>query len=176
MKKILDISTPSLLLITILVISRIIPHIPNIAPIAAMSLFAGAKLPFRYAVIIPLGAMAVSDYFLGYHSTMLFVYGSFLVIAYIGRLMRSNKSPWKIIGASLISSLLFFIVTNLGVFLAGDIYPRTVAGLVECYLAALPFFRNTIIGDVVYTGVFFGGYELLQRIDLKTMLSLRKIG
>jgi len=176
MKKILYKITPSLLLILFLFVTRIIPHVPNVAPIAAMSLFVGSKMHWRYAVIIPLIAMFMSDYFLGFHSTMIFVYGSFLLIALIGILLRKYKNPAVILGASLASSLLFFIITNFGVFIAGDLYPRTYQGFLECYLAALPFFRNTLIGDLAYTTVLFGGFELIKRFDLNCLLRLKKTG
>lgn len=162
MKKFAQEITPPLLLIIFLILTRIIPHIPNIAPVGAMSLFVGRNLKWQFAVIIPLITMYISDYFLGFHTTMIFVYGSFLAIAALGIYIKRFTNPFFILGAPVASSLLFFIVTNFGVFIAGDIYTRSWSGLVTCYLAALPFFRNTLIGDLIYTVVLFGGYELIK--------------
>lgn len=169
-KKFAATATPLLFLIILLIISRVIPHIPNVAPIGAMSLFVGANLNWRYAVIIPLIAMYVSDYFIGFHTTMIFVYGSFLVISILGISLKYKKTPIIIFGASLVSSILFFVITNFGVWIAGDIYPPTLDGLISCFVAALPFFRNTLLGDLAYNGIFFGGYAIIQRINLKNLL------
>lgn len=146
------------------VILRLIPHPANMAPIAAMALFGGVYLNRRYALIVPLLAMLLSDFFLGFHNTMFFVYGSFLITGMIGLWLRKHNNVVNIIGASLISSLIFFIITNFGVWLIGTMYPKTVTGLLDCYVMAIPFFRNTILGDLLYVGLFFGGYELVKNI------------
>lgn len=149
-------------IIVIAVLLRLVPHIPNMTPIAAMALFGGAYLNKKYALLVPLAAMVVSDLFLGFSQITFFVYISFLLIGGLGLLLRHHKTmPW-IIGASLASSILFFILTNFGVWVLYNFYPKTIAGLMECYIAGIPFFRNTIIGDLFYTGVFFGGYELVR--------------
>lgn len=145
------------------VILRLIPHPPNIAPIAAMALFGGAYLDKRYALLIPLAALFISDFFIGFHNTMLFVYGSFLVAGLMGIWLQKHKTIPNTIGATLISSLLFFLITNFGVWLVGGLYPKTFQGLVDAYFYAIPFFRNTIIGDLFYVGLFFGSYELVLR-------------
>lgn len=152
-----------LLIILFAVILRLIPHPPNFVPIAAMALFGGAYLDKRYALIIPIIAMLISDYFLGFHNTMLFVYVSFLLSGFIGLWLRKHKKINNIIAATFCSSLLFFIITNFGVWFVGNLYPKTFAGFIECYIAAIPFFRNTILGDLFYTGFFFGSYELILR-------------
>lgn len=153
-----------LLIIGIAVILRLIPHPANFAPIGAMALFGGAYLNKKYALIVPLLAMFVSDLFLGLHDTMVFVYGSFLLAGFIGLWLKKHQKAQNIILASLVSSILFFVITNFGVWTVGNMYPKTLTGLLECYIAAIPFFRNTILGDLVYTGVFFGGYEIVLRI------------
>ena len=142
-------------------ILRLLPHPPNFAPIAAMALFGGVYLNKRYALIVPMLAMAVSDVFLGFHSTIFFVYGSFLLIGLIGIWLKKHKNFQTVLGGAIASSVLFFFVTNLGVWLVGNIYPRTFIGLTECFTYALPFFRNTVFGDLFYVGIFFGGYELV---------------
>lgn len=155
------------LIIGIAVVLRLIPHPANFAPIGAMALFGGTYLNKKYALAVPLFAMFVSDLFLGFHNTMGFVYGSFLLTGIIGMWLRNHKNVRNVIGVSLVSSILFFLITNFGVWLVGNIYPKTIVGLIECYVAAIPFFRNTILGDFVYTGVFFVGYEMVLRFMIK---------
>jgi uncharacterized protein DUF6580 len=164
-----------LLIIVIAVIMRLIPHIPNVAPIAAMALFGGAYLNKKYALILPLVALFISDIFLGFYSSMPYVYGSFLIIGCIGIWLRSHKSIINVIVASLSSSLIFFLITNFGFFLSNDLYPKTFAGQMEAYTMALPFFRNTLLGDLEYVGLFFGGYELALRLFLKHKIVFGKL-
>lgn len=155
-----------LLIIIFSVILRLIPHPANFAPIAGMALFGGVYLNKRYALIVPLLAMVISDFFLGFHNTILFVYGSFLLIGLIGLWIKKHKSVQSIIFASLASSILFFVITNFGVWLVGSLYPKTVQGLILCYAYALPFFRNTLVGDLFYTGLFFGSYEIVVKMTI----------
>lgn len=172
--KLANIITP-VAIIVFAVVLRLIPHPPNVAPIAAMALFGGCYLNKRYALVVPLIAMFISDIFLGFHTTMPFVYGSFLLTGLLGMWLSSRKSIALIVGTSLFSSLLFFLITNFGVWFVGGLYSRTLDGLVQAYVYAIPFFRNTIIGDLIYTGVFFGGYELLYRVvNLKLQISNTK--
>ncbi len=155
-----------LVIITIAAVLRLLPHPPNIAPIAAMALFGGAYLDKKYAIIIPLLALFFSDLFLGFYGMekMVFVYGSFLLIGCIGIWLKKHKKTTNIIIATLLSSLLFYLITNFGVWLIGTMYPKTFSGLIDCFVAAIPFFRNTLIGDFLYTGLFFMGYEAALRL------------
>lgn len=153
-----------LLIIIFAIVLRLMPHPANFAPIAAMALFGGVYLNKKYALIVPLAAMFLSDIFLGFHNTMLFVYGSFLLTGVVGLWLRKHKTLPVVAGATLLSSLLFFLITNFGVWLVGGLYPKTFAGLVNAYFYAIPFFRNTVIGDLFYVGLFFGSYELLIKL------------
>jgi hypothetical protein len=144
--------------------SRLLPHPPNFVPIAAIALSSAVYFDKRFVLVIPLAAMLLSDLFLGFHSGMVWVYGSFGLIALIGLWLKSNKKPLPIVGAALASSVVFFVVTNFGVWLMGTMYPKTAEGLIACYVAAIPFFQNTVMGDLVYTGVLFGLFEGLQRM------------
>ncbi len=146
-------------------ILRLVPHPANVAPIAAMALFGGAYLNKKYALIVPLITLFLSDIFIGFHSTMPFVYGSFILIGLIGLWLQKRKSSQLVLGTTLVSSFVFFVITNLGVWLVGDIYPQTLQGLIKCFYLALPFFRNTIIGDFLFVGVLFGSFELVLRIS-----------
>ena len=153
------------LLILIAAISRLLPHPPNVAPIAAMALAGGVYLDRRWGMVIPLLAMLVSDAIIGFHGLMPYVYGSFAVMALIGGWLKQHRTPAFVAGGSLFSSVIFFAVTNFGVWLSdsGAFYPKTVAGLIECYVAAIPFFRNTILGDLAYVALLFGAFETARR-------------
>ncbi len=153
--------------ITLMVVAaafvRLIPHPPNFAPIAAIALFGGAyysKKSFAYA--IPLAAMFITDLVLGFHNTMWAVYLSFILIVALGMIMLKKKNVKNIVLASIVSSVLFFILTNSALWLTGTMYPMTSAGLGACFTAAIPFFQNTLIGDLVFTGAMFGVYELAK--------------
>lgn len=153
------------------IIARLLPHPPNIAPIAAMALFGGVYLDRRLALLVPLLAMFISDLFLGFHTVIPYVYGSFMATSILGMIVRKfgrfkeysrNRRYSLVIGASLAGSLIFYLVTNFGVWLETSLYPKTWAGLVESYIMALPFLRNSLIGNLFYTTVFFGGYEMVK--------------
>lgn len=143
------------------VVLRLLPHLPNVAPIAAMALFGGVYLNKKYALIVLLVSLFISDLFLGFYASMPYVYGSFVLTGLIGIWLRTHKSVPNVILASFSSSVLFFLITNFGFFLTNDIYPRTFAGQIEAYVMALPFFRNTLLGDLGYVSLFFGSYELV---------------
>ena len=108
--------------------------------------------------------MCLSDLLLGFgvHRVMPFVYGSFALNVVLGRLIRDRRSPLVVGGAALAGSVLFFVITNFGVWLSSDLYPQTAEGLVVCYVAAIPFFRNTLAGDLLYACVLFGGFALAE--------------
>ncbi len=163
--KILNLLNP-FLIITIAALLRLLPHPPNVAPIAAMALFGGVYLNKKYALILPLLALFISDLFLGFYGApmMSFVYGSFLLTGCIGIFLKNHKKPAAIISAALFSSLLFYLITNFGVWLTTPLYPKTLSGLLNCYTMAIPFFRNTLLGDLFYTGIFFASYEIAVRL------------
>ncbi|MGA7720589.1 MAG: DUF6580 family putative transport protein [Ignavibacteriaceae bacterium] len=139
---------------------RLVPHYPNFTPIAAIALFGGAYFTNKkLAVIVPFAAMLLSDLVLGYHSTFLAVYISFALIVGIGFILRKKRTVSRILVASVSSSVLFFVITNFAFWLTGALYPMNIAGLATCFTAAIPFFQNTLIGDLVYTGLFFGAFE-----------------
>lgn len=162
-------------IVFVAIVLRLIPHPPNFAPIGALALFSGAHMSKRAAIIISLSAMFVSDIFLGFHATMPFVYGSFIAIVLMGGLLKKRQKTLGLIGAGLITSTLFFIVTNFGVWIVGDMYPKTMSGLGNAYVLAIPFFRNTLISDFLYTFSFFYGYKFITRIFTRHYLSGVKI-
>jgi hypothetical protein len=150
---------------------RLVPHPPNFTPIGAMALFSGAYLGRRGAVALaaPLGALFLSDLVLGFYRGMPTVYFSVALIVIIGWMALRRVSPIRVGGAAIASSVLFFVLTNFGMWLSSGFYPHTLAGLEACYIAAIPFFQNTVAGDLFYAAVLFGGFALLER----TVPSLR---
>ena len=149
-------------------LARVLPHPPNFAPVGAVSVFAGARLPMWQAYAIPLTLMAVTDPILnvmrGYPAFtwyQAFTYVSFLISVFIGRQLRSTESSWKIGGAVLASSAQFFLISNLGSWLYD--YPHTFAGLGACYVAAIPFLERTLMSDVFFTAVLFGLHAVATR-------------
>lgn len=155
------------LLITILLVLlgiwlRVLPHPPNVAPITGIALLSGAKLPFGLSLTLPLLIMIISDLVIGMHSLIVITWGSFLIIALIGGyFLRQKFNLGRLFIITLSSSFLFFVVTNFGVWLEGRLYPHTLQGLIQCFTMAIPFYRNTILGDLIFTGAFFGAYEIL---------------
>jgi hypothetical protein len=163
--------------------SRLVPHLHNAAPVAAITLFAAAYFPSRrWSVLLPLAAMFLSDVVLyatkdvAYRdqalSNMLFVYSTFAVIACLGQWLRQRVSIGRVVGTTLAGSAVFFLITNFGAWLSLSqplsatepaMYSRTLSGLMNCYIAGIPFFRGTFVGDVVYSAVLFGGFALLQQ-------------
>lgn len=159
------------------VVLRLIPHLPNFAPIAALALFGGTYLNKKYAIGIPILAMLVSDYFIGFadHWTTISVYSSFFLIGLIGLWLRSHKNIQNTIGATLTGSFLFFIITNFTVWAATPWYEKSVVGFVKCFTLAIPFFRNTLLGDLFYVGVMFGLYELVLFVVHRKILQPIKV-
>ncbi len=154
------------LLILLAAASRLLPHPPNFAPVAAIGLFAGAMLDRRAAWLVPLVALLLSDLIIGfYHPVgMLWNYVAFAACLMIGSgLLARGRSLPRLAGATLSSAVVFFALSNFGMWASGY-YPRTWAGLVECYVAALPFFRNTLVSDVVFVAALFGGHAWLSRL------------
>lgn len=149
--------------------ARIIPHSPNFTPIAAMALFGGAYLGKKQAFILPIAAMVLSDLIIGFDSIPMraTVYGSFIIMTFIGIGLKKHKRIGYIVGASLFSSILFFTATNFMVWAEGSLYTKNLAGLLESYTFAIPFFRNTLLGDLFYSGIFFGGYEYIKNLATK---------
>lgn len=124
---------------------RLVPHPPNFAPVTALALFSGVYFSNRVlGLVVPIIAMLISDYFLGYYSISIWVYVSFIFVTFYG--MYSKKIKFKNI---LLSSFIFFIVSNFGVWLLG--YPKTVEGFLLCYFMAIPFFGYSILGDLFYS-------------------------
>jgi hypothetical protein len=170
-------------------VSRLLPHPPNVSPLAAVALFAGATIERRWlALLVPLASLFVSDILLeatylagwqplwGFYSGQAVVYGCFLATAALGFLLR-RRSVLKVAVASVVSSLFFFVATNFAVWASGVLYPRTAAGLWLCYEMALPFLRNSLIGDLAFSACLFGTLALAEaRIPILRSTAVDSIG
>ena len=165
------------LLVFVAAFSRLLPHPANFTAIGAIALFGGVYLEKRFAFVVPILAMLMSDYFIGFYSGMYWVYGSFVLIGLIGVWLKNHKKPLYILGGTFVSSILFFAITNFGVWMTpGSMYAPTWAGLVECYVFAIPFFRNTVGGDLFFVAVMFGAYEGLLMVLKKEQTEQSVVG
>ena len=155
-----------------LAIFRLMPHLPNVSPVAAMALFGGAYFADkRMAFIVPFLALFLSDLVLGLHNSMIFVYAGFALTVAIGFLLKNRVTITNTAFATVISSLLFFLLTNLGAWMTSGLYARSAEGLMQAYVAGIPFFQNSLLGNLLFVAVIFGGYHLLQ----KNVSSLRSV-
>ena len=165
--------TPWILIATIAVIAltRLLPHPPNFSPVVAVALFGGAALADRkLAFIVPMAAMFVADLFIGFHNTMVFVYLAMALVVAFGLVLATNRKPGVLVGSAILGSGIFFLVSNTGMWWVSGAYPLSVEGLLACYVAALPFFHNTLLATVFYSALLFGIEHLLRRRSLKNTL------
>lgn len=168
-------------LITLLIVSaafsRLIPHPPNVAPIAAIALFGAAYFSNKYMVFfIPLISLWFSDltinnilyhqyfdHFVWFYPGYYWTYFAFILIGFGGILLLKKVNIKAIISASLLSSITFFLISNFGVWASGMMYPKDISGLMACYTAGIPFFKNTVLGDLFYCSVLFGIFEIAKK-------------
>jgi hypothetical protein len=155
--------------------SRLFWHIPDFTPVLALALFGGAYLRKKEALILPVLLLGVTDVILGLHSTMIFTWGSVVLITLVGFWLKSKKTPTCILAGSILSAVIFFVITNLGVWIVGGIYERTFSGLVECFVMALPFFHWSLISTLLYAVILFYGYEFcavrLKKTQFATLVN-----
>lgn len=148
------------------VFTRVVPHPPNMTAIGAIALFSGAFLyDKRLAFIIPTITMLISDLVLGYQLA-LSVYLSFLIIVSLGFVLAKKHTGISVINMSLLASVIFYVLTNFSVFISSPLYSKTFVGLIECYTLAIPFFLNTLIGNIVYSLIMFYSFKFVQNSSL----------
>lgn len=164
-----------LLLIVLAVWSRTIPHPANFTSVGAIALFAGAYLPRKMAFVSTLSAIIISDLIIGLHSLVFVTWGCFAAVVLLGGVIRRRLRAWNVIGATALGSLLFYLVTNFAVWSQAQMYAMNLSGLIQCYYNALPFFRNMLVGDVIYTVVLFGLYGLARHRIVKAQHSSEMI-
>ncbi len=141
---------------------RLLPHVPNVAPVAALALFAGAYLPKKWSLVLPIAAMLISDVFVGFYQwqVMVAVYLGFALTVLIGWYIKSHGRKAFSIGAGAITgSIIFFLLTNAAVWQFTQMYSHTLSGLIDSYTMAIPFFKYSLLGDLAWTAVFFGAYQ-----------------
>ena len=150
-------------MILVAAVSKLVPHPVNFAPIGAIALFGGAQFASkRAAFLVPLGALLIGDLMTGLHSLMPFVYGCFALNVLLGFWVKRHQSTGRIFTALLTGAIVFFLVTNFGSWAAFDTFPKTAAGLYACYVAGLPYFTNSLLGDLFYSAALFGGLALAE--------------
>ncbi|MFH1968232.1 MAG: DUF6580 family putative transport protein [bacterium] len=159
----------ALLFILTAVVLRVLPHPPNFSPVAAIALFGAVYFSKKIALVLPIAAMAISDAFIGFYDVKLMtvVYGSFLLCVVVGFWLKKNKKWYTILGSSCLVALVFFLLTNFAVWAFAPWYAKTFSGLIQCYFMALPFFRNTLLGNLFYVAVSFGAFELTRVLIAK---------
>jgi len=144
----------TVILIFLGVLSRVVPHPANVTAVGGLAIFSGARLEFKKAIVVTLVTMFLSDIILGFHSVMWATFGRFL---------QKRSSIKQIVTLTFVSSLLFYLITNFAVWaIPGSMYPKTLSGLLQSYIMALPFFRNSLLGDMGYSFIFFGAYEFVK--------------
>lgn len=134
-----------------------------------MALLGGMYIrDLRLALLIPLAAMALSDLLLGLHATLLFVYAAFLMITWLGRVLAKRVSAVTVVAGALISATGFFLLTNFGVWLQQDLYSHDVSGLWQAYIAGIPFYRNQLLADLLFS---VAGYYAISRFSFRRQVA-----
>jgi hypothetical protein len=164
------------LLVLFILLGRLLPHMWNMTPVVGATLFAGVYLGKRYALAIPAIAMLISDMFIGFYDIklLLIVYASFALVGLFGWVLKKSVTVANVLLGSVVSSTIFFLITNWAVWQFSAWYPQTFVGLMQSYAMGVPFFKNALIGDVVYTGIFFGAYALATRVYLHRAAKAQK--
>ncbi len=167
---------------------RVLPHMPNFSPVNAIALFAAAHVTSRLqSIVLPLAAVYLSDLFLNnvtyqvpgqpfvwYYPGFYWQYAAYAVVGLMGlAVFRRTVTIRRTFAATLFAGLIFFAVSNLGVWATGSLYPHSLAGLGACFTAALPFYQGTLYGDAVFVALLFGGFQMLQR-QIPAMAPLRQ--
>ncbi|PJZ71176.1 hypothetical protein CH373_01270 [Leptospira perolatii] len=150
--------------------ARFLPHPPNFTPVGAMSIYAGARIKGWNAYLVPILTMLISDRVLAwihgfdwFHNTLPVVYASLLLNVFLGKTYLSdNSSKLRVVSVSFVGSIQFFLTTNFAVWALSSMYPYTSEGLITCYVAAIPFFQWTLVGDLVYASILFGIFDTLE--------------
>ena len=150
---------------------RVLPHPANFAPVAAIAIFGGAMLPRRYGILAPLAAMVVSDVVIGFHNLIPVTWGSYVLIALVSGIWMKKRTLTRGITLTLSASIFFYVVTNFAVWVTSGMYAHTLSGLMSCYIMALPFFRNTLLSDMLFTASLFGLYWVANYMGQRAMNS-----
>lgn len=149
--------------------ARLLAHLPNFTPVAALGLLGGAYFSKRVSFFLPLAIMVISDFFIGFYDLKLMaaVYFSLTLSVLIGIYLKKHKTALNVLFGSILASSCFFILTNFAVWFFSPWYSKDILGLSYCYFLALPFFRNSLTGDLFYTVIFFGAFEMISFLAWK---------
>ncbi len=156
--------------------SRLIPHPPNFAPIGALGLFGAAYFTRKWiAIILPLASLWLSDVvinntlyaqyykeFTFFYDGFYWIYGTIALTTFLGFYMLKKVSVKNVLASSILASILFFLITNFGCWPSNPMYSQDFKGLIACYIAGIPFFGGTLAGNIFYSIVLFGGFELAK--------------
>lgn len=150
----------------LIIITRLLPHLPNFTPVTAVAILAGVYIGKKWAVILPVLALLISDLFLGFYELpiMLAVYSSFAIIGIFSWWLRKNKTITNTISITLLSSVFFFLITNLAVWFFSAWYTKDLFGLLYCFEMAIPFFKYSLAGNLFYVTILFGSFEFTKNI------------
>jgi hypothetical protein len=165
-------------LVLIAALSRLLPHLPNMTAVGAMALFGGAYATNRFAAfVLPLISLFLSDLilnnvvyaafnngqFVWFYDGAIWVYSAVALTVLVGLSLAKNVNSKSVLLASIACSIIFFLMSNFGTWQSGVMYPKTSVGLVACYAAGLPYFLNSLIGDLGFAALLFGGFEFAQK-------------
>ena len=164
-----------LILIVAGVALRLLPHADNFTPVMAIAFFGGVVLSPGVALTIPLIVMIVSDLLIGPHDLFFVTWGAFFIISLFGFLVGKNPKWNRVLLGALGGSLFYFFTTNLAVFIFQSMYPKTWAGLAECFVMAIPFYRNSFFSDLVYTAAFFSLFYLAKSFSARFISSQKTV-
>lgn len=148
------------LFILLAILGRLIPHPANVTPVGSVALLGGGMLKSRWRWLIPLAALAITDCFLGFTFVTPFIYASFLISIFLGTKFLKEGTYLRLGFLSILGSAQFFLISNFGVWMEGLLYPKTWEGLATCYTMALPFLKNSMLGDLCWA---FGLFYLMER-------------
>ncbi|EMF81740.1 hypothetical protein LEP1GSC188_2232 [Leptospira weilii serovar Topaz str. LT2116] len=165
-------NTVSILGVILSGISRFLPHPPNFTLVGAMTVYSGARIQGWKSFVYPMFMIFVTDFILSrihgfdwFYEGLPFVYCSLLINVLLGRIfLKNNNKLISVFGVSLLASAQFFVLSNFSVWAFSSLYPKTLEGLLTCYIAAIPYFGGTLLGDLIYTSILFG---VLDRVELK---------
>ena len=157
------------------IVWRLLPHLFNATPTEAVGILSGAKLEGKWKWGVPFLSLLISDIvlntFYGFSAWFYlvpFIYGSYAITIFLGKFVRGNKKWGKLFSVTLISSVQFFLITNVGVWLVTPAYAKTLAGFADCFWMALPFFRNSLLGTFAWTA---GLYFILNKVEVFATIS-----
>ncbi len=163
---------PTVFAVILIAFCRLLPHPWNFVPVSASAIFGGMYLGRLWAFVLPISSMLIADVFLGFSFTdMPFVYGSIALSVLIGIWIGSKRERKGVFAASvlsgtLFSSVLFYIITNFGAWLTLNEYSKDLNGLMQSYVMAIPFFKNTLAGDLFFVSIFVAAYETVARLTM----------